>query len=86
MLFPAAADLIGQAVQRAGEAVHGSAEGQVGVGQGAAHQVAGVGADVAAFVVAVGAEKTRQSSEGVPGSEKGAERRASVAPHLWMVR
>lgn len=43
-------------MQRTSQAVHGSAEGQVGVGQGAAHQVAGVGADVASFVVAVAAE------------------------------
>lgn len=50
-------DLIGQAVQRARKAVHGSAEGQIGVGQGTAHQVAGVGTDVASFVVTVRAGK-----------------------------
>lgn len=46
-------NLIGQAMQRTSKAIHGSAEGQVGVRQGAAHQVAGVGADVASFMVAV---------------------------------
>lgn len=51
-------DLIGQAVQRASETVHGSAEGQIGVRQGAAHQVAGVGADIAAFVVTVRAGRS----------------------------
>lgn len=46
-------NLIGQAMQWASKTVHGSTEGQVGVRQGTAHQVAGVGTDIASFVVAV---------------------------------
>ena len=48
-----ATNLVGQAVQRTGQTIHGSAEGEVGVRQGAAHQMAGVGADIASLVVTV---------------------------------
>lgn len=50
-------NLIGQAVQRTSQTIHGSAEGQVGVRQGATHQVAGVGTDVASFVITVTSQK-----------------------------
>lgn len=53
----ASAHLIGQAVQRASKTIHGSAEGQIGVRKGAAHQVAGVGTDIASFMVTVRAGK-----------------------------
>lgn len=46
-------NLIGQAVQRTSQTVHGSAEGQVGVRQGTTHQVAGVSADISSFMVTV---------------------------------
>lgn len=45
--------LVGQAVERAGEAVQGGGEGQVRVREGRADKVARVGRDVAAFVVGV---------------------------------
>lgn len=66
-------NLIGQAMQRAGKAIHGSAEGQIGVRQGTAHQVAGVGADIASFMVTVRAggtimiKTTWQSLKNAPG-------------------
>jgi hypothetical protein len=44
--------LVGEAVERAGEAAHAGREGNVGVGQGRAHQVGGVGRHVPALVVA----------------------------------
>lgn len=50
-------NLVGQAMQRAGKTIHGSAERQIGVGQGAAHQVAGVGTDIASFMVTARAGK-----------------------------
>lgn len=46
-------NLIGQTMQRTSETIHRSAEGQIGVRQGATHQVAGVGTDIAAFMVTV---------------------------------
>lgn len=55
-------DLVGQSVQRPGQPVHGGAEGEVGVGQRAAHQVAGVGADVAALVVTAAGVRTQEPS------------------------
>ena len=45
--------LVGQAVQRAGQAVEAGGVGIVGVGQGRVHQVGGVGRDVAGLVVGV---------------------------------
>lgn len=44
-------NLIGQSVQRSCQAVHSSTEGEVGVGQSAAHQVTGVCADVSTLMV-----------------------------------
>ena len=52
-------NLVGQAVQRARQAVHGGAEGQVGVRQSAAHQVASVGTDVPSLVVTAGGSVTQ---------------------------
>lgn len=46
-------NLIGQAMQRTSQTIHGSAEGQVGVRQRTTHQVAGVGTDIASFMVTV---------------------------------
>src|SRR4029434_1611906 len=43
--------LVGEAVQRCCKAIHGCAEGQVGVRESTAHQVAGVGTDVPSFMV-----------------------------------
>ncbi len=45
--------LVGEAVEWTGEAVHGGGIGQVGIGEGTAHQMASVGAHVAALVVTV---------------------------------
>lgn len=50
-------NLIGQTVQRTSQTIHGGTEGQVGVRQGTAHQVAGVGTDVASFVITVTLKK-----------------------------
>ncbi len=44
--------LVSEAVERAGEAAHAGREGEVGVGQGRAHQVGGVGRNVPALVIA----------------------------------
>lgn len=44
-------NLIGQAVERTGQTIHGGAEGQIGIRQGAPYQVACVCADIAAFMV-----------------------------------
>jgi hypothetical protein len=44
--------LVGEAVEGAGQAAHAGREGEVGVGQGRAHQVGGVGRHVPALVVA----------------------------------
>lgn len=57
-----ATNLIGQAVQRTSQTVHGGAEGQVGVRQGTTHQVAGVGTDIASFVIAVTFKKRKIST------------------------
>lgn len=48
--------LVGQAVERAGETVETSGQGQEGRAEGRADQVGGVGADVAALVVGVDGE------------------------------
>ena len=53
-------NLIGQAVQRTSQTIHGGAEGQVGVRQSAAHQVAGVGADVSSFMIAATQENVHE--------------------------
>ena len=44
-------NLIGQSMQRSSQSIHASGKGQVGVRQGAAHQVTGVGTYVASFMV-----------------------------------
>lgn len=54
-------NLISEAVQRTSQTVHGGAEGQIGVGQSAAHQVAGVCADVASFVVTATSQNKRKA-------------------------
>ena len=43
--------LVGEAVERAGETVQGSTEGEEGVGEGRADELAGVGGDIATLVV-----------------------------------
>lgn len=58
-------NLIGQAMQRTSQTIHGSAEGQVGVRQGTTHQVAGVGTDITSFVVTVTLEKHNYNSKHV---------------------
>lgn len=50
-------NLVGQAMQRTSQTIHGSAEGEIGVRQGTTHQVAGVGTDIASLVVTVTLEK-----------------------------
>lgn len=53
-------NLIGQAVQRTSQTIHGGAEGQVGVRQSTAHQVAGVGTDIPSFMIAVTQENDHE--------------------------
>ena len=53
LLDPGQYLLVGQAVQRTGQSVQTSGDGQVGIGQSGAHQVSGVGRGIATLVIGV---------------------------------
>lgn len=67
--------LVGEAMERPGEAAHSGAEREVGVGECGAHQVSGVGRDVTSLVVTKNM-LVRNRGQDTP----------VVSDYLWMVR